>query len=218
MNAIKLSTTSLGCALLALAMPARAAIIQPNTAVASSEFNGSYLAINTINGSGLAGAVGTLPTHAAYATGNHWTTASGSPLNAYITWGFSAPQTLDTIHLWNHQSNGGLANNPGYDVGNFDLTFFNASNVVIGNYSGTLAFDSNAAQAFNFGTIAGVASVRFDVNSIQNAQSPYTGLAEVAFNTTVINPNNAPDAASSAVLFGLSALALGFFSRRLAPA
>lgn len=211
------SLTSLGGLLLALAAPAHAVIIQPNTAVASSEFSSSYLAINTINGSGLTGPVGSLPTHSAYATGNHWTTAANTnPLDAFITWGFTSPQTLDTIYLWNHQSNGGIANNSGYDVGNFALTFFNASNVIIGTYSGTLAFDSNAAQGFNFGAIADVSSVRFDVNSIQNSQSPYTGLAEVAFNTTIVR--NAPDAASTAGLLGLSVLTLAFFSRRLSPA
>jgi hypothetical protein len=224
MNSLRshLLHASSACALLALYATAHATVIQPDTAVASSVFSSSYAAINTINGSGLAGAVGTLPTHAAYSAttpvgGNHWTTAAGTnPLDAYITWGFTSAQTLDTIYLWNHQSNGGIANNSGYDVGNFALTFYNSSNAVIGTYSGTLAFDSNAAQAFNFGALAGISSVRFDVNSVQSSTN-YTGLAEVAFNTTSVNPNNTPDAASTAGLLGLSVLALGFFSRRLSP-
>lgn len=206
-------------ALLSLCTPAHAAIIQPNTAVASTFFSSDYAATNTINGSGLTGPVGTLPTHAAYSNasgGNHWTTANSNPLDAFITWGFSSPQTLDTIYLWNHQSNG-IAANPNYDVGNFALTFLDSSSAVIGTYSGTLAFDSNAAQAFNFGTLAGVSSVRFDVNSVQGTTN-FTGLAEVAFNTATINPNNAPDAASTAGLLGLSVLALALCSRRLALA
>lgn len=215
------SVASLGCLLLALTAPAGAAIIQPDTAVASSQFSATYAATHTIDGSGLAGAVSTLPTHAAYTSasgGNHWTTANGpSPLDAYITWGFNSAQTLDTIYLWNHQSTTSLAANDGYDVGNFALTFYNSANAVIGNYSGTLAFDSNAAQAFNFGAIAGVSSVRFDVNSIQNSQSAYTGLAEVAFNTTTIT-SRTPDTASTSGLLGLTVLALALYSRRLSPA
>jgi hypothetical protein len=202
------------CFLLALCASAQATIIQPDTATASSFFSSDYLPTNTINGSGLQGPVSTLPNHDAYSnagTGNHWTTDNGTnPLNAFITWGFTAPQTLDTIYLWNHQSNGGLAANPGYDVGNFALTFYDAALAIIGTYNGTLAFDSNAPQAFNFGALAGISSVRFDVNSVQSSTT-YTGLAEVAFGTAVAG---VPDASATAALLGLSALALGLFSRR----
>jgi hypothetical protein len=215
------SVASFGCLLLALTAPAQAIVIQPNTAVASSQFSATYAATHTIDGSGLAGAVSTLPTHAVYSTasgGNHWTTANGTnPLDASITWGFNSAQTLDTIYLWNHQSTTSLATNSGYDVGNFALTFYDSTNAVIGTYSNTLAFDSNAAQAFSFTAIAGVSSVRFDVNSIQNPQSAYTGLAEVAFNSPAI-ANATPDAASTAGLLGFSVLALAFISRRLTPA
>ncbi|MBL9188855.1 MAG: VPDSG-CTERM sorting domain-containing protein [Opitutaceae bacterium] len=206
-------------ALLALCGSAHAAIIQPNTAVASSDagFPGpAFAAVNTINGSGLAGPVGTLPTHAQYDVGNHWTSDGIGNFLESITWGFTTPQTLDTIYLWNHQSNN-IAANPGYDVGNFDLKFFDSSNAQIGAFSGTLAFDSNAAQAFAFGAIAGVSSVRFDVKSTQSSIT-LTGLAEVAFNTATISPNNTPDGASTAGLLGLSLLALVCFSRRLSPA
>lgn len=203
------------CVLLALCASARATVIQPNTAVASSVASAPYVAINTINGSGLTGPVATLPTHAAYSSasgGNHWTSDGSSPLDEFITWGFSSPQTLDTIYLWNHQSNGGLASNPGYDVGDFALTFFNSASLVIGSYSGTLAFDSNAAQTFVFGALAGISSVRFDVNSVQSSPN-FTGLAEVAFNTATITPG-VPDSGATAALLGLSVLALGIFSRR----
>lgn len=206
-------------ALLALCVPAHAVIIQPNTAVASSTAGGSYAAVNTINGSGLTGTVGTLPTHLPYdnSPANHWTSDGSGPLNEFITWGFTVPQTLNTIYLWNHQSTTPLASNSGYDVGNFALTFYDSSNVQIGTFSGTLAFDSNAAQGFNFGTIAGISSVRFDVNSVQSSPN-YTGLAEVAFDLVPVNPSNAPDAGSTAALLGLSVVALGFFSRRFSPA
>lgn len=167
-------------ALLVLFAVAKAAVVQPNTATASSSFSSpDYVPANTINGSGLQGAVGTLPNHDAYSnvgSGNHWTTsAAGDVLDNWIQWGFSSAQTLDTIYLWNHQSNGGLANNPGYDVGNFSLTFLDAGLTPIGNYSGTLAFDSAAAQSFNFGTLSGISFVQFDVNSVQNVSTPYTG-------------------------------------------
>jgi hypothetical protein len=204
-------------ALLALCAGAQAAVVQPNTATASSFFSSDYVPENTINGSGLQGPVGTLPNHDAYSaagSGNHWTTsAAGNVLDNWIQWGFGSAQTLDTIHLWNHQSNGGLANNSGYDVGNFSLTFLDAGLNTLGTYSGTLAFDSNAAQSFNFGALSGISFVRFDVNGVQNANTPYTGLAEVAFGTVVASVG-VPDGGSTAALLAASLLGFVAFSRR----
>jgi hypothetical protein len=211
-----------GFALLAFcASTQAAAVIQADTATASSSFNlTDYAPENTINGSGLQGAVGTLPNHDAYNTvgaGNHWTTSSaGDVLDNWIQWGFSSAQTLNTIYLWNHQSNGGLANNAGYDVGNFSLTFMDAGLTTIGNYSGTLAFDSAAAQSFNFGSVVGISFVRFDINSVQNPNTPYTGLAEVAFGNVTSTPptHGVPDGGATVSLLLAGLAALGAISPR----
>lgn len=196
-------------------------IIQPNTATASTSFNlTDYAPENTINGSGLQGAVGTLPNHDAYSSagsGNHWTTSSaGDVLDNWIQWGFSSAQTLDTIYVWNHQSNGGLASNSGYDVGAFSLTFMDAGLNILGTYSNSLAFDSAAAQAFNFGTISDISFVRFDINGVQNASTPYSGLAEVAFRTASTLPptHRVPDHGTTAMLLVTGTLGLAVLSRR----
>jgi hypothetical protein len=202
-------------ALLAVCASAQAVIIQPTSATASSDAGAPYVPVNTINGSGLLGPVATLPAHAPYdnSPANHWTSDGSAPLDEWIQWGFAAPQSLDTIYLWNHQSTTGLANNPNYDVTAFSLTFFNAANATIGTYSNTLAVDSSAAQAFNFGFLAGVSSVRFDINGTQGSTN-FTGLAEVAFNTaTAPTPTGVPDAGSTASLLAASLMALVAFSR-----
>ncbi len=120
--------------LLSVVSETRAAFIQPSSAVASSEFTAGFngQAVNTINGSGLSAGFGPASTHAAYASGNHWATASGTiPTTQFITWGFTTAQTLDTIYIWNHQSTTPPANNTGYDVTLFDLTLFDGSNNVL---------------------------------------------------------------------------------------
>jgi hypothetical protein len=208
-------------ALLALCASAQAAVIQPDTATASSSFNlTDYAPANTINGSGLQGALSTLPNHDAYSSagsGNHWTTsAAGDVLDNWIQWGFSSAQTLDTIYLWNHQSNGGLASNSGYDVGNFSLTFLDSFLNTIGTYSGVLAFDSAAAQSFNFGSLSDISFVRFDINSVQNVSTPYTGLAEVAFRTVTSTPptHGVPDGGTTASMLLAGMLGLAAVSHR----
>jgi hypothetical protein len=202
-------------AFLALGISVHAAVIQPDTVTASSNAGTDYQPINTINGSGLAGAVSSLPSHGAYSnsgTGNHWTSDGSGPTNEWIQWGFTTPQGLDTIYIWNHQSTTPLAANANYDVTAFSLTFYNASNGVLGTYSNTLAVDSSAAQAFNFGYLGGVSFVKFDVDGTQGSTN-YTGLAEVAFNTATA-PAGVPDAGSTASLFAGGMVALAMIARR----
>jgi hypothetical protein len=101
-------------------------LVSPDTAVASSEFTAGFdgLAIHTIDGSGLPPNFTVSDAHAAYFSGNHWTSTGGPPANEFITWGFTIPQTLDAIFIWNHQSSVPPAVNSGYDVTQYDLTVF----------------------------------------------------------------------------------------------
>ncbi|MEO5959452.1 MAG: VPDSG-CTERM sorting domain-containing protein [Opitutaceae bacterium] len=195
--------------LLVLCASARATIIQPNTATASTTYQGENIASHTIDGSGLQGPVATLPTHSVSSTLTHWLSSNqGLVTDQYITWGFSSPQTLDTIYLWNAQA-------PHYEVGEFALTFYNAAAAIIGTYSGTLAFGSNAAQPFGFSPLAGVSSVRLDVNGYNTAfagSGNYVGLAEVAFRTGTVT--GVPDGGTTATLLGLGLFGLAFCSRR----
>jgi hypothetical protein len=199
---------------------AQAAVVQPDSATASSSAGSDYLPINTINGSGLAGPVSSLPNHEPYSnagTGNHWTSDGSGPTAEWIQWSFLSPQNLDTIYLWNHQSTTSLANNAFYDVTAFSLTFYNSSSVVLGTYSNTLAVDSPAAQAFNFGYLAAVSSVRFDVDGTQGSTN-YTGLAEVAFNTASAPSTGVPDAGATAPLLAGSMVMLVAWTKRRRPA
>ncbi len=165
---------------------AGAALVQPDTASASSAFSGSYVPQNTINGSGLPAGFTPADAHANYGGGNHWTTSGAAPTDQFITWGFDAPVTLGGIHIWNHRSNV-IAANPGYEPVLFDLTLFDsASNVLLYWDDVALLPDTAVAQTFGFGgLIANVSSVRFDVEATQSSTS-YTGLAEVAFSTSAV--------------------------------
>jgi hypothetical protein len=170
----------------------------------SSEFNANYVAENTLNGSGLP--VGFLPSdsHADYAVQNHWTTVSSDPTLAFIEWGFSVPTDLGTIYLWNHRSNV-IAQNSGYDVVQFDLTLYDAANDVIATFL-NLPLQPNIAtgQAISLGTVySNVSSVLFEVGAVENPASGFTGLAEVAFDTTVI-----PEPAHLGLTVGLGALSV----------
>jgi hypothetical protein len=149
--------------------------------------------VNTINGSGLAG-FGATDAHAAYASGtpeypngNHWTTGTlSSAIGANITWGFNTAVSLSDIYIWNHQSNGGLAANPGYDVTLFDLVLSDAGGSALATFTNiALAPDTATRQTFSFGgTIDNVRSASFTVRGTQDPTTPFTGLAEVRFEGT----------------------------------
>jgi hypothetical protein len=163
-------------------------LVQPDVVLASSEFTAGFdgLAMNTINGSGLPVGFGPGDTHAAYVSGNHWTSNLQTiPTDQFINWGFNTPQTLTAIHIWNHQSTQPPADNPGYDVTLFDLTLFDAANTPLLQLNDVaMAPDASTGQTFSFGgPIANVSSVLFSIEAVQSS-TDYTGLAEVAFSAT----------------------------------
>jgi hypothetical protein len=164
-------------------------LVQPDTAVPSSEFTSGFdgSALHTIDGSGLPAGFGPADAHAAYVSGNHWTIGVVPPETQSITWGFSSPQVLGAIYIWNHQSTEPPANNPGYDVTLFDLTLFDSLNAVLMTFNDIpLAPDTSTGQTFAFGSaIAGVSNVRFDIEAVQSSPD-YSGLAEVAFETAAV--------------------------------
>lgn len=169
--------------------PVNADLVSPDTAVASTQFTAGFdgLAIHTIDGSGLPANFTVSDAHAAYSSGNHWTTTGGPPANEFITWGFITPQTLDSMFIWNHQSTVPPAANPGYDVTQYDLTLLDVSGgVLLTLNDNALLPDTATGQTLDFGTIVtNVGSIRFEIDSVQSS-STFTGLAEVAFNTTAI--------------------------------
>lgn len=163
--------------------------IQPDTAIASSEFTESFdgRAIHTIDGSGFAVGFGADDLHAPYASGNHWTSANNTrPRDQWIEWGFHTPKTLDTLYLWNHQSTSGMTNNPDYDVTQFDLTFLDPSGTVLASFDDwNLRPELAAAQTFSLGQeINNVSRVRLEIENVQSSTT-LTGLAEVGFNTVI---------------------------------
>jgi hypothetical protein len=189
----------------ALGTCARAQLIRPDTAMASSFFGSTYRAENAINGSGLPANFTVADAHAAYSNsgeGKHWTTASGTPANASITFGFATPRYLVAFHLWNHQSTVPPATNPGYDVTLFDLTFLGADGTTVLRTLNDLAAapDTATGQTFTFPLVEDVSFVRFDVEAVQGATA-FTGVAEVAF--AVPEPGCAALAAAVAMGLGV---------------
>lgn len=193
--------------IVSLAGMADAQFFQADSAVAGSEFSSSYRIVNTINGSGLPGGFGLTTPHDPYSNasgGNHWTTAANAILNgtAWAEYSFNTAKTIGTFHMWNHQSNGGLASNPDYDVTKFNLKLYDASNVLLHSLLNVVAQeDITIAQNFAFAPIANVKKVRFEI--LANARpnnDAYTGLGEVRFSSV-------PEPATMVAL-GLGSLAL----------
>lgn len=189
---------------------ASANLFQPDTAIAGSTFSSAYSIVNTINGSGLPTGFTTSDAHAPYSNasgGNHWTTLAGAIGNgtAWAEYSFNQDVTIGTFYMWNHQSNGGLASNPDYDVTRFNLELKDQNGTVVQSYMNMTALENiTTAQAFEFATATSeVRSVRFTI--LQNARpnnDSYTGLAEVAFSAQPV-----PEPATMSIL-GLGALAL----------
>lgn len=179
--------------------PVFGALIQPDVASPSSIASNSYRAEFTIDGSGLPTGFTPASVHAAYTTGNHWTTDGTNPLAESILWGFNTAQTLNTIYIWNHQSTAGHAANTGYDVTLYDLTLLDGSGTTIASFNDVaLAPDTATGQTFFFGgSYSGIRAVRFAVEGVQSSPT-YTGLAEVAF----ANVAAVPEPSTYALMIG----------------
>ena len=160
-------------------------LIRPDSATATSEFSGSYLVGNAINGSGLPANFTLNDEHATYATNNHWTTQTNQTIGESATFSFNTAQSLGVFHMWNHRSNG-VASNPYYEPVLFDLVLFdgpNGTGATLATFASLTALPNVAnAQSIPFTITPGVRSVRFIVRATENGSvSPFTGLAEVAF-------------------------------------
>jgi hypothetical protein len=163
-------------------------LFQPDSAVASSTFSGSYDIGNTIDGSGLPAVFSFNTPHGTYVQNNHWTTRS-NPTNPNATFSFDEAKTIRQFFLWNHRSNG-VAADPNYAVKRFTLTFFDADGTEIGSVEDLPAQQNVArAQLYRFDAFEGVRSVRVDI--LENYGSQYWGFAEVAFSETVLACNGA---------------------------
>lgn len=172
-------------------------LFQPDSAVASSTFSGSYDIGNTIDGSGLPAVFSFNTPHATYVQNNHWTTQWG-PTNPNATFSFDEPKTIRQFFLWNHRSNG-VAADPNYAVKRFTLTFLDANLDTIGTVENLSAMQNVArAQLYAFDAFEGVSAVR--VNILENYGSGYWGFAEVAFSSTVLACNGADLAAPVGLL------------------
>lgn len=172
---------ALGAAL--VVSTARGQLFQPDSAVASSEFSGSYDIGNTIDQSGFPAVWSFNTPHATYVVNNHWTTRS-NPAEANATFFFDEPKTIRQFFLWNHRSNG-VAADPNYAVKRFSLTFCDADGTEIGSVEDLPALQNvPRAQLYAFDAVEGVSSVRVDI--LENYGSQYWGFAEVAFSPTVL--------------------------------
>ncbi|GMV24114.1 MAG: hypothetical protein AMXMBFR58_01450 [Phycisphaerae bacterium] len=173
---------------------APADMIRPNSATATSTYSGSYSVNNTINGSGLPANFGPGDAHANYAGGNHWTTANGRTIGESATYFFNTPQTIGGFYMWAHRSNN-IAHNPHYAATLFDLVLRDSAGQVLAEHKNLVGIPGIAvAQPYAFDVTANVSSVQFIVRATANGNvSPYTGLAEVAFETCFPATSAAPN-------------------------
>lgn len=186
-------------ALTSIGAAATAAIFQPDSATAGSEFSGSYDIGNAIDGSGLPAGFVTGDTHSTYVANNHWTTQSGALAagNAWADFFFDSPATIGVFHLWNHRSDG-VASDPGYAVTRFNLELFDSGDNLVGSLIDETAVPGVfTAQSFNFAAVSDVSRVRFTILA-NNGSPQYTGVAEVAFDVP------APGALALAGVTGLA--------------
>lgn len=184
--------------LLAAGAHVHADIIRADNATATSEFSSGYRVLNCINGSGLPSGFGPADGHATYVSGNHWTTASGRTIGESATFTFDTPRTIGGMYMWAHRSNG-VANNPYYAVTRFDLVLRDAQGNVVGNFVNLTGIPGvTVAQDVPVDVTPNVSSVQFIVRATNNNNvSPYTGLAEVLFESCFAATAAAPDSTAA---------------------
>ncbi len=172
---------------------AQADVIRPNGATATSEFSGSYLVTNAINGTGLPANFSLSDAHATYAPGNHWTTQANRTIGESATFTFNQPVSVGGFHMWAHRSNG-VASNPYYAVTRFDLVLRDGAGATLAQHLGLVGVPNvPTAQSYAFNIVDNVRSIQFIVRATNNNNvSPYTGLAEVAFDTCIAATTSSP--------------------------
>lgn len=177
-----------------------AALFQPDSATASSEFDNRYDIGNTIDASALPSNFTPLSAHGDYQVDNHWTTKANETIGEFADFNFDTPVTIGTFHMWNHRSTTStIASNDLYEVTLFDLQLFDSNDQQLFELLGVTAVGETAvAQSYGFSPVNGVSRVRFTVRNTQGDQqgigTRYTGLAEVAFEPTNVVPT--PSAAA----------------------
>jgi len=198
---------------LAFSFPCRAAgdLIQPDSAIASSEFSANFDIGNVIDGSGLTADFGPTDPHAEYANNNSWTTEANQVLGANATFFFNDAVTIDKFYMWNHPSTLPFAHNSFYEVTVFDLILSDAGGSALLTLNDLAAVgETDIAQVYSFAPVSGVRSVDFIIDQnqglLQGSNPNYTGLAEVAF-SSVPEP-------SGAILMGLSLLGMALRRKR----
>jgi hypothetical protein len=178
---------------LAAPFSAHADIVRATSATATSEFSSSYDIAQTIDGSGLPANFGLLDPHATYTPGNHWTTATNRTIGESATFSFTNPSPVGGFHMWGHRSNG-VANNPHYAVTRFDLVLRNAAGTVLATIPNLVGVPNVlTAQTYAFTVVENVKTVQFIVRATaNNNSSPFTGLAEVLFDTCITASSTTP--------------------------
>ncbi len=192
MKTVTLAVSSLIAAAVA-PLAASAQFFRPDSASATSVFSSGYVVANAINGTGLPAGFGPLSSHANYASGNHWTTANGRTIGESATFSFTTPKTVGGFYMWAHRSNG-VASNPNYAVTRFDLVFRDAAGATLANLTDLVGLPNiPIAQTYTFNQVSNVSSIQFIVRAtLNNNVSPYTGLAEVAFDSCIAATCDAP--------------------------
>jgi MYXO-CTERM domain-containing protein len=192
MNSMPCTAIAFGLSAL-VSLPASAAgLILADDAFASSEFSSGYLAVNTINGSGMPMDYDGASLHETYTVGNHWTTTAGGgagasgPVDEFITWTFDTAQTLTGMYVWNHLSNN-IAANSGYEPVLFSLTAVDDQGEQVFSFEALPLLPQEAldqtgeSQLVTFGGFFDdISAITFTVLETQSSTN-FTGLAEVAF-------------------------------------
>lgn len=185
---MRVFTLLLGAVL--LSSTAGAAVIKPVATSSSSNENGAFAPLGTINGQGLTPpGVNPAEIHDFDRGFNHWRSGPTGATNASITWNFGPNQTLGGIYIWNHQDILPSGSQPGtvptpttVDITLFDLLFFDPIGtplLVLDDLS--ILPNVRTAQFVGFGQlINNVASVRLEVEATEG-NLLQAGLAEVAF-------------------------------------
>ena len=175
-----------GLATLTPCTPLDAAIIPVSGAAASSNWNGLPLT-NTINGSGMTGAMTTeaelgIATHDNNGSaGTMWHSQIEEAAGMTLTWTFTAPSALQTIYYWNHNQSG-LTDRGIQETQILYSTDNGANYQSLGNFTLQQAGGTSAERpdVLDLGsTITGVTDVRFTL--VSDYGGIVAGLAEIRF-------------------------------------